>query len=72
MTRLTDKDWEVLGYIQSYIGDHGYAPTYEEIGEAVRLQSRSTVRSHIQKLLELGKIETDHPGSSRAIRIKRR
>lgn len=71
MSKLADRDYEILRFIREYSEKHGYAPTYDEIGEAVGLYSKSSVRNHIQKLLETGKIETDHPGSSRAIRIKK-
>lgn len=71
MSKLTDRDYEILKFIGEYIEKHGYAPTYDEIGEAAGLQSKSLVRNHIQKLLRSGKIETDHPGSPRAIRVKK-
>lgn len=71
MSKLTDRDYEILRFIKTYIGKHGYAPTYDEIGEGVGLYSKSSVRNHMQKLLEAGKIESDHPGSPRAIRIRK-
>lgn len=71
MSRLSDRDYEILRFIREYSDKHGYAPTYDEIGEGVGLYSKSSVRNHIQKLLEAGKIESDHPGSPRAIRIKK-
>lgn len=71
MGSLTDRDYAILRFIREYSEKHGYAPTYDEIGEEVKLYSKSSVRNHIQKLLKFGKIETDHPGSPRAIRIKK-
>lgn len=70
MKELTERDREVLDFIKSYIAKYGYAPSYNEIGEGVKLYSKSSVCSHVQKLLDLGEIETDHPGSPRAIRVK--
>ena len=70
MKKLTERDREVLDFIKSYIAEYGYAPSYDEIGEGVKMRSKSSVCSHVQKLLYLGEIETDHPGSPRAIRIK--
>lgn len=67
---LTNLDYQILDYIKIYIAQFGYAPSYEHIGAGVNLHSKSSVHSHIQKLLQAGEIETDHPGSPRAIRIK--
>lgn len=57
-------------FIISYIHEHGYSPTFQEIGEAVELKSKSSVSNHIKKMLETGLIETDADfGTPRAIRI---
>ena len=65
------KRQEILEMIIRYIEEHGYPPTYREIGEAVGLASNSSVNSHICRMLEDGMLETDEetPGSSRAIRV---
>lgn len=72
------KRQEIYFYIVDYIKEHGYAPTFREIGEAVNLKSTSTVHMHITKMFIDGQLETDVdacidgiPGavSSRAIRI---
>ena len=62
---------EILEMIIRYIEEHGYPPTYREIGEAVGLESNSSVNRHICRMLEDGMLETDEetPGSSRAIRV---
>ena len=70
MKKLTNRDQEILDFIKTYIAKHGYAPTYDEIGEGVGLYSKSSVYDHMQKLFDLGELETDHPGSPRAIRVK--
>ena len=49
----------VLSYILDYIMTHGYAPSYNEIGAAVGLKSKSTVMTHMEKLREVGIIKTD-------------
>ena len=49
----------ILVFITGYIQQHGYAPTYREIGEGVNLKSTSSVYSHIERMLELGVLETD-------------
>lgn len=63
-------DKRILAFIKAYIAQHGYPPSYSEIGDGVGLYSKSSVHSHIQKLIQLGELETDHPGSPRAIRLK--
>ncbi|MFR9232230.1 MAG: LexA family protein [Eisenbergiella massiliensis] len=61
---------EIREYIIRYIQKHGYSPTFQEIGAAVGLKSKSSVSAHIQKMLETGMIETDAEfGVPRAIRI---
>lgn len=49
----------ILDFITGYIQQHGYAPTYREIGEGVNLKSTSSVYSHNERMLELGVLETD-------------
>lgn len=61
---------EILGFIIAYMEQHGYSPSYQEIGEAVNLRSKSTIHDHISKMIERGMLETDAPeGSQRAIRV---
>lgn len=56
--------------IKSYIQKHGYAPTVREIGKMVGLKSTSSVQSHLTRLFDEGKLETDEEfGSPRAIRV---
>ena len=40
---------QILDMIINYIEIHGYAPTYQEIGESVGLKSKSSINSHITK-----------------------
>ncbi|MBP3927467.1 MAG: LexA repressor [Clostridium sp.] len=68
--RMTEKDRQMLEYIKTHITVHGYAPSQREIGEAMGMKSTCTVHAHIKKLLILGELETDHPESPRALRVK--
>ena len=64
------KRTEIREFIIMYIKNHGYSPTFQEIGEAVGLRSKSSVSAHIKKMLDSGMIETDAElGVPRAIRI---
>ena len=51
LTRRQQQIWEV---IQSWYYRHGYAPTLDEIGQAVGINTRSTVHQHVQTLIKQG------------------
>ena len=59
---------EILDYITKQTALRGYPPSVREIGEAVGLQSSSTVHSHLTQLEEKGYIRRD-PTKPRAIMI---
>ena len=61
---------DILQAIIRYIEEHGYSPTFREIGEMTGIKSTSSVAEHMQKLFREGKIETDAGFSTpRAIRV---
>lgn len=60
---------EITKCIVEYLKHHCYPPTCKEIAEASNL-STVTVRRHLDRMLEDGVLETEHPGESRAYRIK--
>lgn len=65
-----DTDQRILDAIIGYIRLHQYPPTIREIRDIVGLSSTSSVYSHIQKMLEDGRLESDaKPGTPRAIRV---
>lgn len=60
----------ILNFIIEYISEHGYSPTVREIGNGANLKSTSSVQTHILRLIDEGKLETDAPlGTPRAIRV---
>ena len=63
---LSKKQKNVLDFIKKYFNDKGYSPSYEEIGAALGLSSKSTVFKHIKSLKERGFIDTI-PGKKRSI-----
>ncbi|SHJ55414.1 repressor LexA [Anaerobranca californiensis DSM 14826] len=65
---LTDRQKEILEFIQSQVKLKGYPPSVREIGLAVGLKSSSTVHAHLAKLEELGYIRRD-PTKPRAIEL---
>ena len=68
MSKLTDRQQLILEFIRSEVERKGYPPSVREIGEAVGLQSSSTVHGHLQRLEELGYIRRD-PAKPRAIEV---
>lgn len=66
---LNPEQAAVYRYVFSYIIHHRYAPTYDEILKNCKVRSKSTVSLYIRKMLKLGLLESDAPGSSRALRL---
>ena len=65
---LTKRQTALLDFIKEEINAKGYPPTVREIGEAIGLQSPSTVHSHLVVLEEKGYIRRD-PAKPRAIEV---
>lgn len=62
---------QIMTFLQKYIENHGYSPSFKEIGEGVGIYSTSTVKSHLDILRAYGNI-TFTPGVARTIRILRK
>lgn len=69
MQRLTKKQTQVLGVIQGYLAEHGYAPSYREMALELNLSSPATVHQHVKALLEKGVIRMGEDGEARSIEI---
>ncbi len=69
MSSLTKKQAEVLVFIREHIEDHGYAPSYREIGDHFGLSSPATVHTHVQALAEKGEITVGEDGEARSIEV---
>ncbi len=67
--KISPRQREILGFIESQIVDRGYPPSVREIGEAVGLTSPSTVHTHLNTLERLGFIRRD-PTKPRAIEVR--
>ena len=66
---LTPRQRQVLDFIESFVQDHGYTPSYREIARGIGLSSPSTVHQHIQSLCEKGVINTGCDGAARSIEL---
>jgi len=56
---LTDRQRQILEFVNAHVERHGYPPTVREIGQAVGLTSPSTVHAHLAKLESAGLIRRD-------------
>ena len=65
---ITDKQREILDYLESEILRKGYPPSVREICKAVHLSSTSSVHSHLNSLERNGYIRRDS-SKTRAIEI---
>jgi repressor LexA len=65
---LTKRQKEILDYIESFIGDRGYAPSFEEIAEAFGYSSLATVHEHLSNLERKGYIRKSY-NESRSIEL---
>ena len=66
--RPTKKQFEILEFIEGFINEHGYSPSYREIMNGLNYTSVSTVALHVNSLLKRGHlIKRDH--SARSIEI---
>lgn len=65
---LYDKEKEILEFLVQFIQRYGYAPTLQEICDAVGLASPATVHEHIYKLEDKGFLKRI-PGKARGIEL---
>jgi len=56
---LSQRQKEILDFVNTHVDANGYPPTVREIGQAVGLTSPSTVHAHLAKLESLGLIRRD-------------
>jgi repressor LexA len=69
MSELTPRQREILEVIEQSMQERGYPPSVREIGEAVGLNSPSTVHNHLASLQKLGYLRRD-PTKPRAIEVR--
>lgn len=65
---LTRRQREILEYLSSYIEDHQYAPSFEEIALHFSFSSLATVHEHLTNLEQKGFIRRSH-NESRSIEL---
>ena len=52
--KLSDRQRNILKYMESYLDSHGFPPTIREIGEATGIASTSVVNYNLNKLVSAG------------------
>lgn len=63
--RPTKKQRELLTFIQEFIGEHGYSPSYREIMVGLNYTSVATVALHVNSLIKRGHLrKRDHSARS--------
>lgn len=55
--RPTKKQQEMLAFIESFIAEHGYSPSYREIRSGLAYNSIATVSLHINNLIARGHLQ---------------
>ena len=68
-TELTQRQHDIIDFIERTVNERGYPPSVREIGTAVGLTSPSTVHSHLATLQRLGYLKRD-PTKPRAIEVR--
>jgi hypothetical protein len=68
MTTLTDRQWQILGAIQSLTSESGGPPSLQELADEIGVMSVIGVHSQIRNLEALGRVARV-PGKSRSIRV---
>lgn len=68
MSKVSERQEEILRFIKEEVRLKGYPPSVREIGQAVGLASSSTVHGHLERLEKKGLIRRD-PTKPRAIEI---
>ena len=66
--QLTDRQRQVLEFIDAEVRERGYPPSVREIGEAIGLSSSSTVHAHLAALEDKGFLKRD-PSKPRALEL---
>lgn len=68
--RPTKKQSELLGYIEAFIAQNGYSPSYREIMSGLHYTSVATVALHVNSLIKRGHLrKRDH--SARSLELVR-
>jgi len=65
---ITKRQREVYDFIARFVAEHGYSPSFEEIGDGTDLSSLATVHKHVSNLEKKGLLKRDY-NRSRSIDV---
>jgi repressor LexA len=68
MMAITKRQREVYDFIHDFVQQHGYSPSFEEIGSGLGLSSLATVHKHVSNLEKKGLLKRDY-NRSRSIDV---
>lgn len=68
MKTITAKQYDTLVFMESFVSENGYSPSFEEIRKALNLKSREVVSERLKFLRLKGYIEYK-PKTARSIRV---
>jgi repressor LexA len=57
---ITRRQKEVYDFVAEFMQQHGYSPSFEEIGQGLGLNSLATVHKHISNLEKKGLVKRDY------------
>lgn len=66
--KLSERQRNIVLFMDRYVTEHGYPPTIREIGEATKINSTSVVNYNLNKLVTLGYLERSAT-KSRGLRL---
>lgn len=66
--RPTKKQRELLGFIEAFIAQHGYSPSYREIMTGLDYTSVATVSLHVNSLIKRGHL-LKRDGKARSLEV---
>jgi len=67
---LTKKQRQILDFVESFVQDNGYSPSYEEIAENFEYSSLATVHEHLTNLESKGFLRKNY-NKSRSLEVVR-
>ena len=68
MIGISDKQGEMLAFIEDFVNQHGYPPTREEIRVGLNISTKSLVNYHLEALEEAALI-TRIPNTPRGLKL---
>ncbi|MBE7469528.1 MAG: repressor LexA [Anaerolineae bacterium] len=66
--RISDKQKQMLAFIETFVGKNGYPPTHEEIRAGLKISTKSLVNYHLEALAGASLLSRS-PNTPRGIRL---